>query len=99
MAASAGRSAERAAELVSGGIKERNTLIRMLTARTMMWHPLLLLDQNITLYWNARGVSRCFFYCRSARGIFSSYSWDFVLGICVAKFEAVLLRSEAAGGN
>lgn len=22
----------------------------------MMWHPLLLLDQNITLYWNVLGV-------------------------------------------
>ena len=37
-------------------IKERNTLIHMLKARTMMWHPVLLLDQNITLYWNVLGV-------------------------------------------
>jgi hypothetical protein len=28
----------------------------MLKARTMMWHPVLLLDQNITLYWNVLGV-------------------------------------------
>lgn len=45
---------------VSKEIKERNTLIDMLTARTMMWHPVLLLDQNITLYWNVLGV--CFLY-------------------------------------
>lgn len=37
-------------------IKGRNALIRMLRALEMIWHPLLLLDQNITLYWNVLGV-------------------------------------------
>jgi hypothetical protein len=44
--------------VVSREIKDRqsNTLIRMLRAHTMMWHRVLLLDQNITLYWNVLGV-------------------------------------------
>lgn len=42
-----------------------NPLILMLKSSTMIWHPLLLLDQNITLYRKCSGrdslLSLCFY--------------------------------------